>query len=186
MRKFLLIPLLLVTTPVFAAPWVVDSATSKLTFEGEQSGEKFKGGFSKFTPTIEFDPAHPEQGKIEVVIDIASVTVEGKDRQDALPTSDWFDVKKFPSATFKSTSIKATGSDKSGLMDYEAKGTLTIRGISKEATLNFWLKTSGNNAESRGTATLNRSDYGIGQGEWKSDAYIKFPVTVNFEIHAKQ
>ncbi len=184
MRNILLLPLLLIATPAMAALWKVDAAKSHLMFEGEQSGEKFKGEFKSFTPTIEFDPAHPEQGKIEVVIDMGSVTIEGKDRQDALPTSDWFDVKKFPTATFKSTSIKATGSDKSGLMDYEAKGNLTVRGISKEATLGFWLKTTGNSAESRGVATLNRSDYGIGQGEWKSDAYIKFPVTVSFEIHA--
>lgn len=185
MRRFIL-TLALLSSPALAAPWQVDPATSSLSFEGEQSGEKFKGGFSKFTPTIEFDPAHPEKGKIEVLIDMASVTVEGKDRQDSLPTVDWFNVKQFPTAAFKSTSIRSTGSDKTGLNNYESKGMLTIRGVSKDATLNFWLKTSGKTSESRGTVTINRNDYGVGQGEWKTDAYIKFPVTVSFVIHAKQ
>lgn len=169
----------LLSTPTLAAQWQVDPATSRLTFEAEQSGEKFTGSFTTFTAAIDFDEAAPEKGKITATIDMASATTDDKDRRDTLPTNDWFAVKQFPTATFTSTSIRKTGD-----RQFEAKGPLTIKGISKEISLPFTLATTGKSTIATGGVSLNRNDYSIGQGEWKTDNYIKFPVRVQFEIHA--
>lgn len=186
MRKLVLLAALLIATSAFAAQWNVDPLTSKLRFTAEQAGESFEGSFPKFTSVIEFDEAAPEKGAINITIDMSKLQVEGKDRLDALPTDDWFAVSKFPIATFTSTSIKATGSDKSGINSYLANGTLTIRGLSRAVALPFTLKTNGNTTVARGELTLNRNDFGIGQGRWASEEWVKYAVTVNFELHASK
>lgn len=187
MRKLLFTAtLMLLAAPAFAAQWNVDPLTSKLIFSGEQAGEKFTGSFPKFTSVIDFDEAAPTKGSIRITIDMSNLQVDGKDRLDALPTDDWFSVAKFPTAEFTSTSINATGNDKSGINHYLANGTLTIRGISRELALPFSLKTTGNSTVARGNVNLNRSDYHVGQGQWKSDAWVKYAVEVSFELHASK
>ena len=189
MRKFIpLIAALLFAAPALAAPWHVDPLTSHLMFEGAQAGEKFSGSFGKFTSEIDFDEAAPEKGKITITVDMASVQIEGKDRQDALPTSDWFAVKQFATAVFTSTSIRADmGHHKDGQPQrYTAKGNLTIRGISKPVELPFLLQTTGNSTLASGDLTLNRSNFGVGHGQWKTDEWIKFPVKVSFALHASK
>lgn len=187
MHKFIpLLSAIMLASPVFAANWVVDPLTSRLMFEGEQASEKLQGSFGKFTSAIEFDEAAPEQGKIAITIDMTSAQIDGKDRMDSLPTDDWFATKKFAVAQFVSTSIRALGNDKTGINSYEATGHLTIRGISKEITLPFSLKTTGNSTLARGNVTLNRSDYNVGIGQWKSDEWVKFPVHVSFELRAQK
>ncbi len=189
MRNYIpLIAALLCTAPALAAPWHVDLLTSKLVFEGEQSGEKFTGSFPKFTSAIDFDEAAPEKGAITITVDMASVQIEGKDRQDSLPTSDWFAVKQFPTAVFTSTGIRADmGHHKDGQPQrYIAKGTLTIRGISKPVDLPFSLKTTGSSTIARGEVTLKRNDFSVGIGQWKSDEWVKYPVKVSFELRASK
>jgi polyisoprenoid-binding protein YceI len=186
MRRLALIAAMLMATPAVAAQWNVDPLTSKLLFTAEQAGEKFSGSFPAFTSVIAFDEAAPEKGSIRITIDMSKLQVEGKDRLDALPTDDWFAVSKFPTATFTSTSISATGADKAGLNSYLAKGTLTIRGVSREVALPFSLKSTGNATIARGTLTLNRSDFSIGQGRWASEEWVKYAVDVSFELHASK
>ena len=176
--------LCLLASPSLAAQWQVDATTSKLMFEAEHAGEKFKGSFPKFTAAIDFDEAAPEKGKISVTIDMASATADGKDRQDSLPTDDWFAVKQFPTATFTSTAISRGPIEKTGRANYIAKGNLAIKGIAKEIELPFSLQTTGKSTIARGSVTLNRSDFGVGSGQWKSDEWVKFPVRVFFEINA--
>ena len=178
--------MMLIATPVFAAQWNVDPLTSKLLFTGEQAGEKFSGSFPKFSSVIAFDEAAPEKGSIRITIDMGKLQVEGKDRLDALPTDDWFAVSQFPTAEFTSTSIKSTGTDKSGVNNYLARGTLTLRGLKHNIELPFSLKTNGNATVARGSVELNRNDFGVGQGRWASEEWVKYAVTVSFELHASK
>jgi polyisoprenoid-binding protein YceI len=180
MRKLLMASaVMLFATPAFATLWNVDPAASKLTFTGEQSGDAFTGSFPKFSSSIDFDEAKPEAASIHIVITMADAQVDGKDRQDALPTDDWFGVKKFPVAEFTSTSVKKTGDHQ-----FAATGNLNIRGVMKEVTLPFTLKTAGKATVATGNVAISRKDFAIGQGRWASDEWIKYPVKVSFEIHA--
>lgn len=188
MRKLLLLATIFAVSPAFAAPWKVDTTKSKLTFEAEQAGDKLKGEFPKFTAVIEFDEKALDKSSIKVTIDMASATIDGKDRQESLPTSDWFDIAKFPTATFTSTSIRAPQTyNKLGSNQYIAKGPLTIKGVSKEIELPFTLTSLSSQQGAwigHGEVTLNRQDFSVGTGQWKSDEWVKFPVRVTFLIHA--
>jgi polyisoprenoid-binding protein YceI len=175
----LLAPALLVVTPVFAASWTVDPARSHLGFSGVQNGEAFKGAFGKWTADISFDPAHPEAGSATVSIDMASAGTGDVQRDAALPQAEWFDLKTSPLATFEAKGFIAKGGDA-----YEAPGRLTIRGVSKNVVLPFNLTIKDGKAQAKGHLTLVRTDFGVGQGVWKTDEWVALDVGVDVDISA--
>ncbi len=181
MKKFLLIAALCVlSVNADAKEWQVDSEHSTLSFTGDQSGEKFTGGFKKFTAQIDFDPTHPETGKINVTVDTGSAFAGSKDRDDMLPEKIWFDSAIFPQATFTSTGIKKTGDGQ-----FEAAATLSIKGITKNVTLPFTLVAEGDHYRAQGSTTLMRNDFNLGMGMFTGENYVKNAVTVSVDIVAK-
>jgi polyisoprenoid-binding protein YceI len=180
MRNILLSStLIFAAMPALAAPWIVESEPSKLTFEASQSSETITGNFTKFKPEIEFSEAEPEKGKIFVTVDITSLKTENSDAKDALPTAEWLDAKKFPHAEFSSTSIKRTGPHQ-----YQAIGKLTIHGITQEATLPFTLTPEGTKIRAEGEVVINRKTFNIGTGQWASDKWVAYPVKLRYSILA--
>jgi polyisoprenoid-binding protein YceI len=164
---------------VRAAVWSVDGAKSTLGFVGNQGGSSFDGRFARWQADIDFDPAHPASGHVVVTIDMTSATTGDQEKDSALPQSDWFDAKSFPQARFEATSFHAKGGNA-----YEAVGTLTIRGISKDVVLPFTLDVQGNTAHCRGRLPLLRTDYGVGQGAWKGADIVGLDVTVTVDLVA--
>ncbi len=159
--------------------WTVDFAKSRLGFSGTQTGEPFQGAFARYNAAIAFDPAHPEASHIKVTVDLSSATTGDTQRDTALPGDDWFDIAHFPQASFASDSIrkKPDGS-------YEAIGTLTMRGISHPLTLPFTLDVNGTSAHAKGHATLIRTAFGIGQGQWATADYVALEVGIDIDIVA--
>ena len=160
--------------------WQVDTADSTLSFTGEQSGKKFEGGFKKFTANISFDPEHPEAGHITAIIDIASIYAGDVTRDVTLPKEDWFDSTVFPQAQFITTAIHEIAPG-----HYEADATLTIKGITRPIALPFTLAPEMDHWRAKGKVTLTRTDFGIGQGIYASEDYVKYPVEVTIDLAAK-
>jgi polyisoprenoid-binding protein YceI len=184
MRRLLAIVLsiaAMTASPAFAGAWNVDYAHSRLGFAGHQGGASFEGGFRNFQAAIDFDPAHPENGKITASIDIASATAGDDERDAYLPQSDWFDAKQFPKAEFTSTAIRAASAPSC----YEASGNLTIKGIAKPVTLPFCLTPEGDHMRAQGNLTLLRNDFHIGAGQWSGEGVVANAVTVTVDIRAK-
>lgn len=179
MYKSSAIAIALITTAAHAEQWTIDTSKSALAFEGKQSGKPFSGGFSRFGGDIDFSEQAPEKGKIHLTIDMASVTATDKDQSDALPTPEWFDIAKFPTAEFTSQTITRTGEH-----EYTAQGRLTIRGISQNASIPFRLTPEGTQTRATGSFTLSRKEYGVGTGQWSKDNWIAYPVTVRYTILA--
>lgn len=88
------------------------------------------GRFNDFGGTFTYDPEDPSNSAIEVEIEMASLDSNHAERDKHLRGSDFLDVSKYPKATFKSTSYKETGFDKSVL-----EGELTLKGITKPITI---------------------------------------------------
>lgn len=167
--------------PAMAADWVIDSAHSTIAFSGTQTGKPFSGHFGSFDGTITFDPAHPENGHAHIAIAIASAVTGDRQRDGAMPGQDWFDVAHFPSAMFDAQSFRAKGGN-----DYEAVGTLTIRGVGKSETLPFTLDINGRTAHAKGHLDLLRSAFGIGQGPWATGQWVALAVGVDIDVTAQQ
>jgi len=69
---------------------------------------------------------------------------------------------------------------------YVAHGRLTLRGVSRPVNLPFRLQIDGDKARVRGVTTLDRTAFGVGQGEWTSTDQIPAKVTVNVDLRATQ
>ena len=82
--------------------WVVDKAASRLSFRGSFGGESFDGTFRRWDADIAFDPKALGASRVSVTVDLASAVTGDPTRDQALPTEDWFAIKRIPRATFVS------------------------------------------------------------------------------------
>ncbi|HVI51925.1 MAG TPA: YceI family protein [Candidatus Sulfotelmatobacter sp.] len=168
-------------TPVLAADWVADPAKSQIKFTGTQAGAPFTGRFARWDAKISFDPANVAAGHAEVTIETASAATGDAQKDEALPQSDWFNAPKFPQAKFEAKSFRAAGSDR-----YEAVGTLTIKGVTKDVVLPFTLKIAGDQAQVNGHLDIERSTYNVGEGAWAAPTFVGATVGIDIELSAKK
>lgn len=168
-------------TLAFAAPapaWTVDPG-SQVGFASSFSGAPFSGRFARWTAAIRFDPKNLGGSSVTAAIDVTSAATGDKDRDESLPTADFFDAAKFPRATFTATSFKDLGGGR-----YQAVGQLNLRGVSRPLTLPFTLAITGAQAKMNATVTLNRLAFGIGQGQWSATDAIPAAVSVTINLTA--
>lgn len=163
-----------------APSWAVDPS-SKLGFRGVIGGEAFNGSFRRWSAQIAFDPRNLAGSRAVVSVDVASAVTGDADRDAALPTADWFDAGKFPKATFTTRSFRDLGGGK-----YEALGDLALRGVSRPVALDFTLQISGDKAVMNGQTVLDRTVFGVGQGQWKAGDTLKPQVAVIVALTARQ
>ncbi len=166
-------------TAARAADWAVDPAKSRLGFTGQQTGAPFTGRFKTWSAAIAFDPTKPEAAHVVASVDVASATTDDPQKDEAMPSADWFDAGDFAKATFEATGFTPKGGDA-----YEATGTLTLRGLAKPATVAFTLTIAGDEAHAAGKAKLVRTDFGVGQGSWSSGDMVALDVDVDMDIVA--
>ena len=101
--------------------------------------------------------AKPEESRIELEIDLASIDTDDQKRDDHLRNPDFFDVAKFPKASVLITSPRLDGEDA-----FVADVTLDLHGVSKTFPIRFSI----DDREQRkisASFTLNRMDFGIGE-----------------------
>ena len=191
LKTGLLAALLLLTVPFHAIAdeegslneepkaWVVDKNVSVLSFTGTQTGKSFSGEFSDFEAMIILDPDNLDAASITVTVQTGSAKTGDRQRDSALPGKDWFNEKSFPSAVFEATNVIKAPDD-----SFVARGTLSLRGVSKEIDLPFSLQIEDGTAFAEGSVQLIRSDFGVGQGEFSSGKWVGLEVDVSFMIKA--
>ena len=165
--------------PSSASPWKVDTARSRIGFSGTQTGEAFKGQFTNYKATIEFDPTNPGAGHALIVIDLSGAKTGDSQRDEALPSEDWFDVARFPNAQFEVNKFTSQGANA-----FEAAGVLSIRNISRDVVLPFTLEINDGVAHAKGHVDLMRNLFGVGQNAWAADEYVGFPVGIDVDLIA--
>ena len=173
-----------IAAPAFAAPapsWVVDKAASKIGFTSSMSGEAFSGGFKKWDSAIRFDPKNLAGSSVTTTIDMTSAVTGDEDRDESLPSAQWFSANTYAKATYTATKFKALGGNR-----YQADGTLTMRGVSKPVSLPFTLVITGDTAKMTSSINLNRLAFGVGTGEWASTTVVPANVRVDIVLVAKR
>lgn len=170
-----------VASPSAAMPsrWTVRRAASSLGFHTSWSQGQVDGHFGTWDATILFDPGALDASSVKVTIDMASASTGVPDTEGALPGDDWFAAATHPRASFVASTFRHRGGDR-----YEAIGTLTIRGTSRPLTLPFTLAITDDIATMSGTVVIDRTRFGIGQGEWASTTDVPAGVTVAVTIKA--
>lgn len=168
MRKLVksLLAVIAVALPgsAFAADYVIDPSHTSVGFTVRHlMVTKVRGSFEKVSGTVKYDPNEPEKIVIDATIDAASINTGEAKRDEHLRSPDFFDVAKHPTLTFKSKKAKVQGKGK-----LEVIGDLTIRGVTKEVTLQVEgldqeIKDPWGNVRRGATATtrINRKDFGL-------------------------
>ena len=152
---------------------------STITFISKQMNVPVEGKFAKFTGQLAFDAAKPNEGRVQVELDMSSIDTGSEEANDEVKGKGWFDVKNYPTARFVSSTVKTLGSGR-----YELAGKLTIKGRTKDVVAPFTFKPAGQGALFEGAFVLKRLDYAIGEGVWSDTDTVANEVQVKFRISA--
>jgi polyisoprenoid-binding protein YceI len=144
--------------------WNLDPAHSATEFKVKHMMiSNVKGYFTGLSGTVLLDEGQIENSRVEVTIDASTIDTRDAQRDAHLKSPDFFDVEKFPTLSFRSTSVKRTGDG-----ELAVAGDLTIRGVTRPVVLNVegpttpasdpWGKTR---VGISATAKINRKDFGL-------------------------
>ena len=145
--------------------WTMDTAHSQVDFQIRHLGvSNVRGSISGVKGTVVLDEADITKSKIEATLQTATVNTGNDGRDKHLKSPDFFDVDKYPTITFKSTSVVRTGGK------LQMIGDLTLNGVTKSVTLDVDgpappQKGMGGKTVSGFSATgiLHRADFNFGQ-----------------------
>ena len=154
-----------ISTSAAAATYTLDPNHTQVQFIWNHYGfTNLTGQFGKIEGTLEFDATDPTKSSVSATIDLASVASNIKKLDEKLVTPDYFDVAKYPTATFKSTRVEK-GSTPDRL---KITGDLTLHGVTKPVTLDVDIVKVGTQPLRKGdaagfdaTASIKRADFGI-------------------------
>jgi polyisoprenoid-binding protein YceI len=141
--------------------FVIDKNHSSATFKVRHMMANVIGQFRDISGTVNVDRENPEKSSVEFTIQAASIDTGNTNRDEHLRSADFFDVTKFPTITFKSTSIASKGNNL-----YDVTGDFTLHGVTKRITLpvqflGFGKTARGEKAGFSIESTLNRKDFGV-------------------------
>ncbi len=173
---------------MLAPNWTVDKAHSSIGFEITHFFTPVKGSFTDFTGTLAFDPNDLGSSKVNFTVNIASVNTGNKKRDSHLQSKDFFNVKKWSTMKFTSTSIKKSGSD------YVAVGKLTIRDVTKSIEIPFKVLGVQDHPMKKGNLvtairsefSIDRTKFGVGTGSWSATAVVGDNVDVTVLLEASR
>lgn len=178
MKRFsVLLSLLLIAAPALSATtdWHLLAKDSSIHWTASWQGALVKGQFKHFTITGHLDADRPAGGTLKLVVDTASISAESSDVTQALRGAQWFSVADFPQARFTGKLEGSPGS-------LTLQGTLHIKGHGKKLSLPLTLRHKKDQLQLEGNFTLDRNDFDIGSGQWRSGSMIAHKVRVDFSI----
>jgi polyisoprenoid-binding protein YceI len=145
--------------------WKSDPPHSQLGFTVTHLGiADVSGTFNNFDVTVISSKKDFSDAVFELTAEVGSIDTRVEQRNNHLKSADFFEVEKYPTMKFKSTSIEKAGKDK-----YKLSGNLTIRDITKPVTMDLVYRGTIENPQSKATTagfqltgTIKRSDFNVG------------------------
>lgn len=183
MKKIVLsLAAVLVSTLTFAQDWVLDKSHANVGFSiVHLKISEVDGSFGKFDAKITSSKDDFSDAVFDFTAEVASVNTGNERRDGHLRTDDFFGAEKYPTITFKSTSVtKVSGNN------YKIAGNLTMRGVTKPITLDAVFRGP---IEGRGgkkivgikaSGTLNRIDFGVGKSGPTVDDEVTLRISGEF------
>lgn len=158
----------------------IDAKGSSIGFVGSKVTGSHPGTFPTFSGSVKLAGDKAEGGSVSIEIDVASVKSDDEKLDGHLKGPDFFDVAKFPKATFASTEIKA-GGDKGAT--HTVTGNLTLHGVTKSVTFPATITVTGDAVSATSEFSINRKDFGIAYAG-KADDLIRDDVVLKLSLKA--
>ena len=156
--------------------WAIQPG-GRLGFVVTSGSDSYRGSFSDWNGTVRFDPENPESADIRITIRLASAALGDDTMDEMLQGVDFFAASTNPTATWRSTSVRRTGANR-----YSASGTLSLRGASRPQSLSFTLSGEGLGRHVEGSASIDRTAFGVGAGDAAEG--LANSVALNFAFDA--
>lgn len=174
---------------------------AKWTFEPGHTAAEFRarhmmvsyvrGHFKNVHGRLVFDPASPQDSKVEATIDARGIWTGEPNRDAHLRSADFLDGDNFPEITFRGNQVEVLGDH-----DYNVSGELTIRGVTRPATLRVrylgqWQTPWWEDGVDKGPrvragfvaeTTINRHDFGVSWNDTMDRGGIVVGNTVHLTI----
>lgn len=143
--------------------WTFDPYHTQVEFSAKHLGMMtVRGHFAEVTATGDIHPDKPELSTIEATINTASIRTHNETRDNDLRSSNFLEIAKYPTMTFKSTKIAPAGKD-----SYTLTGDLTIKDNTRPVTLKvikygeFNDPKMGHRIAYAAEGQINRKDFGM-------------------------
>ena len=150
-------------TPPASGSYTIDPTHSRIGFVARHAMvTKVRGSFTKFNGSGVFDAENPTKSSLSVEIVATSIDTGNTDRDNHLRSNDFFDMERFPTITFTSTTVTSLSGD-----IYRVVGDLTIKSVTQSVEIDF--EVSGPSTDPygnqrlglEGSTTINRKDFGV-------------------------
>jgi polyisoprenoid-binding protein YceI len=168
--------------------WQIDPSHSAAHFSVRHLMiSNVRGEFTKLTGTALLDASDLTHSTVEVTIEAGSINTREPQRDEHLRSADFFDVANHPTITFRSKRVAAVGDE-----HFKLTGDLTIRGVTREVTLDVdgptpSVKDPWGNTRAGITATtkINRKDFGVAFNALTEAGTIMVGDEVSISIEAE-
>lgn len=168
------------TASVPAGALPIATAESKVEFVGSKVTGSHSGGFQDFTGHVVLSPDGKEVQAIQAEIDMNSTYSDNEKLTGHLKAPDFFDVAKFPKATFVSTEIKPGGEKGAS---HTVTGNLTLHGVTKSISFPATLTVDEGSVAIDSDFFINRKDFGIEYPGMPNDL-IRDEVVIKLAVKA--
>jgi polyisoprenoid-binding protein YceI len=165
--------------PAQGQKYVITPQNSKIEFIGSKVTGKHNGSFKDFSGQVDY-AGTPENSRVNITIKTASIATDTPDLTKHLKTPDFFDVAKFPEASFVSTAIKAGGENGAS---HTVTGNLTMHGVTKAITFPATINVTPDVATVESSFSINRKDFGINYAGAR-DNLIRDNVVLTLHVRA--
>jgi polyisoprenoid-binding protein YceI len=153
---------------------------SAIHFVGAKVTRDHKGQFKNFDGAIDYVAGKPE--RILFDIDVNSLETDDPKLDGHLKTADFFDVAKYPRATFTSTSLTAAPAGDPAGVTHILTGTLDLHGVQKEVRIPVKAEQTADGVHATSEFTINRHDWGISY-KGMADDLIKDNVLMRLDLY---
>ena len=156
----------------------ISPENSKVDFVAAKVTRSHNGSFKQFGGTIDFINNAPEQSVVTLNIDTASVTTDDDQLTGHLKTPDFFDVARYPKATFVSTKIEP---GTAGSATHTITGNFDLHGVKKSISFPATIQVAADSVSVNAEFSINRKDFGINY-PGKADDLIRDGVVIKLTL----
>lgn len=157
-------------------------ANTTVTFVGSKVTGRHEGGFTMFSGKIDFVNSNPAESNLSVEIDVNTLYSDDPKLTEHLKSADFFDVAKFPKATFRSTKIEPGGRPPDNFM---ITGDLEMRGQVKSVTFPTKIDITNTDVTVKSGFRVNRKDFGMVYAG-RADDLIRDDVSILIDVKARR
>ena len=167
--------------------WTIDPVHTQATFQVKHlSMSNIRGGLSNITGSVVWDPKDITKDSVNATLDAKTINTGSDYRDKYLKGEDFFNTDKYPTLTFRSTSVKKAGAG------FNVTGDLTLAGVTRSVVLDV----EGPAAPQKGpeggfvsalsaTTTIKRADFNFGTKYPNAMVSDEVKITIDLEMGQK-